>query len=102
DGPVHVGVARRGDPGDDLLGYRAFDLDRLARQRGDPLAADEELVGMPDVHAVGGHCTLLAPERLGPWCQKLLKIAALGESSGLPCRCSSTSAARTWPCSSIR
>src|SRR5690606_41849859 len=52
---VHVLRASLGGPGHDFLGVRIDDLELLPTRRRDPLAADVELVGMPDVHACGGH-----------------------------------------------
>jgi hypothetical protein len=55
DRAVHVGIAGGGDAGDHVLAVGVHDLDALAREGRDPFAADEQLVGMPDGYAFGGH-----------------------------------------------
>src|SRR5690606_3803610 len=96
DSAIHVVLARFGDARDNFLGVRVDDLELAAARRRDPLAADEELVGMPDVHACGGHwesplssnvVIALATTRHGVLLlQKLDKIVRLRLSSGLPSR----------------
>src|SRR5690606_16459221 len=41
--------------GDHFLAVRVHDFELPPGQRVNPLAADVELVGMPDIHAFGGH-----------------------------------------------
>jgi hypothetical protein len=63
DGAVHVGCHALGNSTDNGLAVRADQLDRVVTARFDPLAADEKLVGMTDLDALGCHRLLLESAR---------------------------------------
>ena len=56
DRAVHVLGSSCRRAGDDFLRVRIDDLELAPARRCDPFAADEQLVGVFDVHALGGHC----------------------------------------------
>ena len=68
DRAVHVGIARLGRAGDHFLAVRIDDFELPPARRGDPFAADEQLVGMLDVHAFGGHS--VSPRLIGRHCER--------------------------------